>query len=952
MADAAESAVTGAADACVFSLAGQELKLDTAEDAAPHVAQLVEHAQRGVVAVHLSGNTLGPGAAQAFASVLSTCTALRTADLSDIFTGRLISEIPTALAALCTALASLLPPGGALEEVDLSDNAFGGRSVDPLVPLLEGAHALRVLRLNNNGLGPEGGAVVAAALARGAREAARHGELSQLRVLVCGRNRLEDGSAPHWARALAAHGHLREVRMVQNGIRMRGLETLVREGLAHNPQLRILDLQDNTATLRGAKAVADTLARWPHLVDLELSETLLRPKGGQLIIDALAATRHASLARLGLAFCELSPANLRALAGVVYSHAWPALASININGNSAEEDGPELTALRTALDAHGLADALADTDEMEDPALLDDLSDEELSDASSDADANEEEGSVEDGNRDGGEGKDMSQAAAHELSFNGNLAREDGSEPEALRVALDTLTIKGAQGYPDKRDDLALLDDLSLEQPNSTPSEQGGGEDDGKDEDKDEDEDGDEDEDEDGDGDVVKGADENANEDVNVDRSQFEGDISDDSTVPPGPEPAETQPKSELVFSLEGKGLQLDSARDLEPHLRILREQAGVERVVLSGNTLGVSAAEALSATLASLTTLRSARLDDIFTQRTIEEIPLSLTALCTALARLVPPHGRLEEVDLSDNALGGRSVQPLIPLLEAAHALRVLRLANNGLGPEGGTVVADALARGADRAHQAGEPSQLQVLVCGRNRLENGSARAWSRALAALGGLEEVRLYQNGIWMEGIEAIVRQGLSANPRLKVLDLQDNTATLRGAQAVAEALPRWPDLEVLELSDLLLRSQGAGMVIDALRTAGPRKLRHLGLAFNDIPARHLEGLATLITHHEWALDHLDVNGNFAQEDGPEIGALRNALAALGCPHALADTDEMDPEGEDLSDEDGGADDDEDEVENKDKAEVQVEDKTENKIEKESMSQSQAADRVRASPIRRT
>lgn len=40
---------------------------------------------------------------------------------------------------------------------------------------------------------------------------------------------------------------------------------------------------------------------------------------------------------------------------------------------------------------------------------------------------------------------------------------------------------------------------------------------------------------------------------------------------------------------------------------------------------------------------------------------------------------------------------------------------------------------------------------------------------------------------MEGIEAIVK-GLRKNPNLRVLDLQDNTATERGSRAIAAALP--------------------------------------------------------------------------------------------------------------------------------------------------------------------
>lgn len=45
----------------------------------------------------------------------------------------------------------------------------------------------------------------------------------------------------------------------------------------------------------------------------------------------------------------------------------------------------------------------------------------------------------------------------------------------------------------------------------------------------------------------------------------------------------------------------------------------------------------------------------------------------------------------------------------------------------------------------------------------------------------------QNGIRMEGIEAIVK-ALRLNVDLEVLDLQDNTATERGSRAISKSLP--------------------------------------------------------------------------------------------------------------------------------------------------------------------
>ncbi len=59
------------------------------------------------------------------------------------------------------------------------------------------------------------------------------------------------------------------------------------------------------------------------------------------------------------------------------------------------------------------------------------------------------------------------------------------------------------------------------------------------------------------------------------------------------------------VFSLEGRGLKLDTAADLEPHIAELRASDNLEEVHLLGNTLGVGACELLGQVLAEKKTLR-----------------------------------------------------------------------------------------------------------------------------------------------------------------------------------------------------------------------------------------------------------------------------------------------------------------------------------------------------------
>lgn len=62
---------------------------------------------------------------------------------------------------------------------------------------------------------------------------------------------------------------------------------------------------------------------------------------------------------------------------------------------------------------------------------------------------------------------------------------------------------------------------------------------------------------------------------------------------------------SSKIFSLEGKGLKLDTAQDIEPHIAALVALEDVEEVRFLGNTLGVGACERLGEVLATKKSLK-----------------------------------------------------------------------------------------------------------------------------------------------------------------------------------------------------------------------------------------------------------------------------------------------------------------------------------------------------------
>ncbi|KAG5749919.1 hypothetical protein H9Q69_008862 [Fusarium xylarioides] len=330
----------------IFSLEGKGLKLDTAEDLEPHIAPL---RSADVEEVRILGNTLGVGACKLLGEVLATKKNLRVANFADIFTGRLLSEIPDAISSLLTSVLNLPK----LNTINLNDNAFGLNVQAPLVAFLAAHVPLQHLYLNNNGMGPHAGILIADALSElhAKKEAARKEgkEVPDLETVICGRNRLENGSMTAWAKAYKLHNKIKVIKMVQNGIRQEGISHLLAEGLSHASKLEVLDLQDNTFTVSGARALSKVVANWTLLQELGVGDSLLGAKGGVLVADALAKGKNAKLETLRLQYNEITSKGIKAFATAA-KDGLPALKRIEINGNILTEDDESIPVLQELLE--------------------------------------------------------------------------------------------------------------------------------------------------------------------------------------------------------------------------------------------------------------------------------------------------------------------------------------------------------------------------------------------------------------------------------------------------------------------------------------------------------------------------------------------------------------------------------------------------------------------------
>uniref|UniRef100_A0A8B9KBW7 Ran GTPase-activating protein 1 n=1 Tax=Astyanax mexicanus TaxID=7994 RepID=A0A8B9KBW7_ASTMX len=375
-----------------LSYKGQGLKLDNAQTAEEIVKAIREF--QGLQALRLEGNTIGVEAAQAIAKALEDKNDFQCCYWSDMFTGRLRSEIPPALVSLGAALMSA---GARLKVLDLSDNAFGPDGVKGIENLLKSAtcHTLQELRLNNCGMGIGGGKILAAALTECHKKSSKLGAPLSLKVFIAGRNRLENDGATALAQAFQLIGTLEEIHMPQNGINHPGVTALA-NAVQQNPQLRVLNLNDNTFTKKGAIAMAQALKNLRSVQVINFGDCLVRSEGAVAIAEALKEGLPI-LKELNLSFGEITEEAALAVAKAV-EHK-DQLEKLDLNGNCFGEDGCQnLRDLMENINMGDLLGSLSDDEgEPEDDDDEDDDDDDEDEDDDEEEDVDEEEETEEEG---------------------------------------------------------------------------------------------------------------------------------------------------------------------------------------------------------------------------------------------------------------------------------------------------------------------------------------------------------------------------------------------------------------------------------------------------------------------------------------------------------------------------------------------------------------------------
>uniref|UniRef100_A0A182MJM7 Ran-GTPase activating protein 1 C-terminal domain-containing protein n=1 Tax=Anopheles culicifacies TaxID=139723 RepID=A0A182MJM7_9DIPT len=387
--------------------------------------------------LNLEGNTLGVEAAKGIGKALEKHPELKQALWKDLFTGRMKEEIPIALKALGQGM---ITAGTQLTVLDCSDNALGPNGMVGLVDLLKSAtcYTLEELKLNNCGLGIQGGTMLAEALLEGHKASKKVGKPLALKVFIAGRNRLENSGAKALSETFATIGTLEQIETPQNGIYHVGI-TALSEAFKKNKNLRILNLNDNTIGPKGAAALSIALQELPNLKELNFGDCLLKTKGATLIGEALHEG-HTELELMDFGFNEIGPDGGFALVNATANKA--KLRSLVLNGNQfGDECCDQLRELMRDYERNGAMELEEDAGDVEDEEDEEDEEEEELLEEEEEEGSEEEDdetGDQEDDEEDTDEGDEEDAEEALLTRLKERTTKTNGTSND---TALDVSTV-------------------------------------------------------------------------------------------------------------------------------------------------------------------------------------------------------------------------------------------------------------------------------------------------------------------------------------------------------------------------------------------------------------------------------------------------------------------------------------------------------------------------------
>lgn len=285
------------------------------------------------------------------------------------------------------------------------------------------------------------------------------------------------------------------------------------------------------------------------------------------------------------------------------------------------------------------------------------------------------------------------------------------------------------------------------------------------------------------------------------------------------------------------------------------------DKIALRGKSYTADGAKLLvELFLSRLVNLKAADLADIIAGRPEDEALCVLQIVCDALCTQ-----QLEEIDLSDNALGEKGVRACLSLLKPQPRLRHLYFCNNGISAAAASFIVQEVVLQIDpKDNLAKTACALETFHFYNNMSGPGGCIAVADMLEHCCFLTSFRYASARAGLEASEKLARSIAIHMKRLRYLDLSDCSFQHEGASALADAISRQKELEFLKLRDASLGQEGLVQILTAINEA-KISLQHLDISGNELGDEGLVAIAPMIARQSH-LEMLVLEENEITSDG--------------------------------------------------------------------------------------
>jgi len=334
--------------------------------------------------------------------------------------------------------------------------------------------------------------------------------------------------------------------------------------------------------------------------------------------------------------------------------------------------------------------------------------------------------------------------------------------------------------------------------------------------------------------------------------------------------------KKEGFLSLDFRGsirgpLTAEAAKQLVSKVVLGEDKdaAKYERIILSTWALSEDSVAEIVAALPNLPNLTSFVLADIIAGRPEAEGLSVYRALCSALTTSKSPSenpicDRIEELDLSDNAVGTKGVEACRPLLQQLPSLKRLFFCNCGISAEAARTITDYLVQG-----KRSKTANIGVVGEG-DEVSNGSNNKEGLNL-------EVLHFDNNMSGGAGAAALGDLISASPKLLDFKYTSSRGDRTGVDALCVALSSARNLRKLDLHDNIF-AEPLGLALGSSLSSGLCNLVHLDLGDTLLRDEGVSGLASgLLSGCALSLEHLDLSCNEISKKG--AAAVGKCLSGL-------------------------------------------------------------------------